>query len=382
METVSLLGLGAIVGWGLTLLLRCTAVVASFIHPGVRRRAATRNDQPAISVVIPVKSLEPEMEAAFESVFSQDYPRFEVLVAAAEERSPATELGHRVADRFPRIVARFLTGNKRFTLNPKVSNLAPAIAAAAHDLILVKDANIQLAEGQIAELMRNLTPRTGMVCAVPIGVRPASFWASVESAMMNGYGAPLLMVSSLARCKAGFGKVMLFDRLNFERVGGIAVMADTFGDDHALASAFTRAGQRTVFSGGVIRQALGTRSLGEVWRRQLRWMTIRRDEEPLACYLEPLASGYVATLAAILAAPYLGVTPWAAALATIALWLVSEAVIVLGNGWGWSWRSPLAALCREPLQFAMWLRTWSTRKVQWHGSTFDLSGSVSPGGPE
>ena len=382
MQAVSLLGLGAAIGWGLALLLRTVSVMASFIQPRLRRRAADRDDQPGISIVIPVKNLEPELEAAFESVFSQDYPQFEVLVAAAEERSPAIETGWQVADHFPCVPVRFLTGNKRFTLNPKVSNLAPAIAAAAHDLILIKDANIHLADGQIAELVRNLTPGTGLACAVPIGVRPATFWASVECAMMNGYAAPLLMVASVAQSLAGFGKVMLFNRRDFERVDGITVMSDTFGDDHALAQAFTCAGLRTVYAAGVIQQPMGARSFRAVWERQLRWMTIRRDEEPLAFYLEPLASGYFATLMAALAAPTLGLAPWTAALATVALWLASEALVLLGRGWGWSWQYPLAALCREPLLLAMWVSTWSARKVQWAGSSFDLSDSVSPGRPK
>jgi ceramide glucosyltransferase len=194
--------------------------------------------------------------------------------------------------------------------------------------------------------------------------------------MMNGYAAPLLMVASVAGRDVGFGKVMLFGRRDFERAGGIAVMTDTFGDDHALAKAFARAGLRTVFSAGVIRQVIGARSLRDVWTRQLRWMTIRRDEEPLAFYPEPLASGYFATLMAMLAAPTLGLAPWTTALAMVALWLASEALIVAGRGWGWSWQYPLAALCREPLMLAMWVRAWSARKVQWGGSTFDLSGSV------
>ncbi len=373
MQTVSLLDLGALAGWGFTLFLRAAAVVTSFVQPVLRRRAARRNEQPGVTIVIPVKALEIELEAAFASVFSQAYPQFEVLVTAAEDDSPAIEAARRVAARYPHVPARVLTGNKCFTLNPKVSNLAPAIDAASHDLILIKDANIHLIDGQIAELVRNLTPGIGMVCAVPIGVRPASFWSTVEGALMNGYAAPHLMVASVARRDVGFGKVMLFSRRDFKRVDGIAVMTDTFGDDHALAKALTRAGLRTVFAASVIRQMLGARSLRDVWTRQLRWMTIRRDEEPLAFYLEPLASGYFATLMAALAAPALGWAPWSAALATVVLWLTTEALVVIGRGWGWSWQYPFAALCREPLLLALWLRAWTARKVQWAGDTFDLS---------
>ena len=376
MDVVSLIGAGAVAFWASAVMTRMAAVVATFVQPRLRRRQATRRDQPAVTVVIPVKNLEPEMRAATESIFSQDYPEFEVLISAAEETSPALENARQAAHRFPHIPTRFLTGNKCFTLNPKVSNVAPAVAAAAHDLILIKDSNAQLSDGQLADLVRNLTSDTGMVCAVPIGMRPMTFWAWVECAVMNGHDVPLLMAASILRLDIGFGKVMLFRRPDFERIDGIAAMTDTFGDDHALAKAFARAGLRSVFAASVIRQALGARTLRDVWQRQLRWMAVRRDEEPFAFYTEPLASGYFATAAAAVAAVSLGLAPAVAALGTVAFWLASEALVAIGRGWGWSTKLSVAAVCREPLMLALWLRTWTVRKVHWQGSSFDLSGSV------
>lgn len=376
MDTVSLFGIAATAWWGLALVVRAASVTAVFVQPMLRRSAAARTDQPPISVVIPVKRMEPELEAAFASVFSQDYPHFEVLITAAEEASPVIDIAQHIASRFPRVPSRFTLGNERFTLNPKVSNLAPAIAAAKHNLILIKDSNIWLADGQLGELVRNLMPRTGMVCAIPIGVQPKTFCAEIECAMMNGHAAPLLMAASILRFDIGFGKVMLFDRRDFDRVGGIATMAPTFGDDHALAKALARIGLRTVFSASIIRQAMGHRTLRDIWDRQLRWMVIRRDEEPLAFYLEPLVSCWFAMLAGAAAGPTLGAAWWTVAAATLVLWLASETLIVAGRHWGWSWRFTIAGICREPLIVGLWVRAWFARKVQWAGRPFDLSTPV------
>jgi ceramide glucosyltransferase len=378
MESVSLLATAALVWWVLVVGIRAGAVMAAFIQPMVRRQAATRPDQPPVSVVIPVFRMEPELDAAFASVFSQAYPRFEVLITAAETDSDVIEVARRVAARYPHVPTRFLLGNQRFTLNPKVSNLAPAIAAAAHDYILIKDTNIWLAGGQLAELMRNLTPGTGMVCAVPIGVRPENFCAEIECAIMNARDAPYNMGASLLGLNVGFGKVMLFDHLDFSRGGGIAVMAPTFGDDHALAKALARMGLHTVFSAGVIRQVMGRRTLREVWDRQLRWMVIRRDEEPFGFFAEPFFSAGFATLTAAVAGPVLGMAWWTVAAATLSVWMASDTLVVLGRGWGWSWRFPLAGLCREALIIGLWLRAWASREVRWAGRPFDLKGEPPP----
>ena len=377
MNAVSAIGMAATAFWALALAVRGAAALASFIQPGMRRRAAVRADRPAVSVIVPVKNMEPELDLAFTSLFSQHYPNFEVLVTAAEENSPAIATARQAASRFPHVAARFILGNRRFTLNPKVSNLAPAIAAAAHDMILIKDANIHLADGQLKEFVSNLTPGTGMVCAIPIAVGPKTFWAEVECAMMNGHAAPLLMGASILRLDVGFGKVMLFDRRDYARVDGLATMAPTFGDDHALAKALARIGLRTVFTAGVIRQAIGARTFRDVWERQLRWMVIRREEEPLAFFAEAFFGCLFTTLAGAAGLASLGWPVLAVAVATPLVWLASETLVVAAHGWGWSWRYPIASVCREFMLVALWLRTWFSRTVQWAGQPFDI-GSLPP----
>ena len=172
---ISAIGILTSLFWAFSLSVHAGAGLAVFIQPSQRQRAAVRSDRPPVSIVIPVKNMEPELERAFASVFSQDYPAFEVLITAAEESSAAIGIARKVASDFRHVPCRFFLANRSFTLNPKVSNLVPAIDAATHQLILIKDANIQLADDQLGELVANLTPGTGMVCAIPIAVRPQTF---------------------------------------------------------------------------------------------------------------------------------------------------------------------------------------------------------------
>ena len=370
--SLSLVGIAATVWWVALLQARLVTMAATFLHPGARRRAALRADQPGVSIVIPVTQVDLGLDAEFDSTFSQAYPGFEVLITSAETESAAIDTARRIASRFPETPVRFLLGNERRTLNPKISNIAPAITNASHDLVLIKDSNVRLPPGCLTELVRNLTPGTGMVCAIPINVGPESFPAEIECAMTNAHAAPWLMAGSLINLDIGFGKVMLFDRRDFERAGGIRVMASTFGDDHALAKALSRVGLRTVFAGGVVFRVMGRRTFREVWARQLRWMVIRRCESPLAFLAEPLGSAGCAVLAGAVAAPMFGLPSWSVAAATLAFWLAGDALVVVGRGWGWSWRFPFAGICREILIAALWVRAWSSRTVSWAGRDLEV----------
>jgi ceramide glucosyltransferase len=358
--------------WAATCAIRIGASAAAFIEPRRRARQATRRDQPPVSIIIPVRRLEADADAAFGSAFAQAYPRFEVITAAEETRSPALDLAAEVARRFPHVESRVLGGNPRVTPNPKVSNLAPAIAAARHDLVLVKDSNIQLDDGRLAGLVHSLIDDVGLVCAMPIASKPIGFAAEIEAAFLNGHQAPLMYAASMLGTNICIGKVMLFDRRDFQRAGGIDAIARSFGDDHELAKALSRIGLRTVYAPGIVHQPLGRRSLREVCDRQQRWMVIRRMEEPLAFAAEPFTSCLSAALAGAAGAPLLALPAWLVFAATVAGWLTLESLVVAAKGWGWSWRFPLAGFCRELIIPVLWSTALFARRVRWAGLPFEV----------
>jgi ceramide glucosyltransferase len=372
MDLSATLALAGAAWWALTCAVRIGSYAAAFIEPRRRERQATRRDQPPVSIIIPVRRLEADAAAAFTSAYTQAYPRIEVITAAEETSSPALDLAREVAQRFPQVESRVLGGNPRFTPNPKVSNLAPAIAAARHDLVLVKDANIRLDDAQLAELVRNLTDGVGLVCAVPIVSKPVGFAADIEAAFLNGHQAPLMYAASMLATNICIGKVMLFDRRDFHRAGGIEVIARSFGDDHELAKALARIGLRTVYGADVVRQPLGRRSLRDVADRQERWMVIRRTEEPFAFAAEPFTSCLFGALAGAAGAGLLALPSWLVFAATVAGWLLLESLAVAAKGWGWSWRFPLAGLCRELMIPVLWVRAMFARRVRWAGLPFDV----------
>lgn len=370
--------MAATVWWVALLLARAGAVSSVFLHPRIRSAAPTRSDQPPVSVVIPVAQAEVEMDEAFASVYSQDYPDFEVLITSAETDSAALDVARRVSQRYPAVSTSLMLGNERTTLNPKISNVAPALDEVAHDLVLLKDSNVHLPSGYVTSMVRSLAPGIGLVCAVTVGVRPRSFPADVECAMTNAHAAPWLLGGSLVDLDIGFGKAMLFHGHDLHRAGGVAVMASTFGDDHALAKALRRIGLRTVFAPGVVHRVMGERTMREVWDRQLRWMLIRRRESPLAFAVEPFVSAAGATLAAGLAGAGTGLHWKALALGTLGVWLAADALVVAARGWGWSWRFPVACLAREAVLVALWLRAWTAGTVGWAGGRFPVSPGPGP----
>jgi ceramide glucosyltransferase len=336
----------------------------------MQKRRARGEDLPPVSLVVPVKSLDPGFRRAQESLLSQSYREAELIVSAAEEDSPALATIRDILRQYKAIPTRILRSRWHFAASPKLNNLVGAFEGARHDLIFMKDSNTILAPGDLEAAVRQLTPDIGLVAAIPVAVGAENFVACVEQSTMNGAHARVLMTASLVGREVGVGKFMLFRRSDLNRAGGIAMLASTVGEDNAMGKALARLGLKTVFSHRVVRQELGERRLADVYDRQMRWAVIRRDEERTSFLMEPVTFVFPAAIAAAFAAPLAGVIPLLAAAATIAGWFAAETLLAMTKGWGVSAAAPAAFLCREILLPCVWLNAWLTNRVVWAQGTY------------
>ncbi len=358
------------VWWSVAVALFCVTLVCGLAQPWLQRRRATREDRPPVSAIIPIKLLDPGFETAQASMFAQDYPGYEVLIGAAEQASPALDAARKIASARPDMPCRFVVSAGAGAVSPKLNTLAAPLAAARHDFIFTKDSNITLDPDTMAAFMQNFSQGVGLVCAVPVAVRPESFAGRIEAFLINGH-ARLLLTASALGIGFGVGKTMLFRRGDLARAGGVEVLSGTLAEDTALSMELARQGLRTVFSHRTVAQETGARSFADIYERQLRWGVIRRKNERFTFPLEPLASPLPAAIAGALAAPLLAWPAWFGFSLTLFLWFCAETGFALVKGWDVSLWSPLAFSGREVLALMTWLRAFTTHDVVWAKTRFD-----------
>lgn len=357
--------------WAISVGLFVVSVVATILQPFLAARRGTRKDQPPVSIVLPVKMLEQGFVRAQETALAQRYPQFEAIASAVESASPAVDQMREIFARHPAVPSRVLLSTAKFAASPKVDNLFAPFCEAANDVIFMKDSNVILREDDLAESIRQLTGRVGLVCAIPYAAKPENFAAHVEAAILNGPHQRMLFLASALGQGFGVGKIMLFRRSDFLRAGGFAAIAHTVGEDNAMAKAMQRIGLRSVFSHRPVRQELGLRCFRDVYDRQLRWSVIRRADQLLSFLAEPICQALPAFAASLVAAPLAGLSPLAAVSVTFALWLALETLLSLAKGWQVSWAAPAIFLAREAFMLAVWLHAWTATRVVWAQTTFD-----------
>jgi len=362
--------LSALIWWGCAMALLGASVLASICFPWPWRAPARPAPHPPLTAVIPVKTLDPDFDAAQDSLFAQAYPGMEILIGSAEADSPALDAVRAIQARHPQVPSRVVDTSVRRAVSPKLNNVWAPIEQAGADLILTKDSNLSLAPGDLDNLLAHFGDGVGLVSAIPVLVGPRSPAAWIETAFINGYYARMLMLARAAGLGFGLGKVMLFKRSDLGRAGGLQAVAWALGEDSAMTEAVARMGLRTVLTDRLVRQVIGARPWPDLWNRLLRWKLIWRVQRPLLFLGSLFGSALLAAAAAALAAPLAGVGPGLAATVTLVGWFLAECLISAARGWPLSAWSPLAFLGREIFDLIVWAAALTTSEVAWAGGRY------------
>lgn len=345
--------------------LRLRVGSASEIH-GDRRR-------PPVSLVIPVAGLQQsEIETAL-SAFDILYPNFELLFCAFEDDEPRLASLRLKMAASPHVKAKLLIGRAYMSANPKLDNIEKAWSSAQAEMIAMIDGNVAFPPDVLDRLLAVWDTSTGLSSSPPIGVKPVGLWAEVECAFLNTFQARWLLSADYVRGGFAHGKAMLLRRDLLVDRGGLRGLSFDLAEDSAATKIVRAAGLKVRMVDRPLEQPLGRRSVGQVWRRQLRWAQLRRRSFPFVFLCEGLATLAAPLLAGLGLASLVGWSFGWTLLSIAAAWYGVEAALALAVGWPWSPLSFVACVLRDGMALAIWPIALAKRRYDWRGNFIDLS---------
>jgi ceramide glucosyltransferase len=268
---------------GISLLLQALGVRAS-----VRTRRARTADTdrhlewqgpwPAVSLLKPLKGVEESLEANLRTFFELRYDGpLEVVFATAERDDPALPIAHRVAAEYPSIRTRFVISDPNFGLNPKVANLAGALAVASHGLVWQSDANVRVRPDYLARVVAELEQAdASLLSSLIAGVGERSSGAAMENLQLNAFTAPAVCTAlDVAGTHCVIGKSMLLRRADLEEAGGLELVRDVLAEDFVLGREFQRLGKKIVLSRTTVENVNEAIGIDTFLARHSRWLKMR-----------------------------------------------------------------------------------------------------------
>jgi ceramide glucosyltransferase len=345
-------------------------IVAGFVAVVMltQRRVGRAERLPAVSILKPLCSADPDLERNLESFFVQDHPHFELVFGVQDPHDQAAEVARELAARHPNVRCRVVVHSGAGALNPKVDNLLGLLPIAEHDLVLVSDSNVRAPRGYVSELATLYArDKPGLVTNLFAGVGEDSLGAALENAQLCGFCAAGIALPTLLGDPLLVGKSALFSRRRLERLGGLRRLSDVLAEDFVMGKTFAHAGERVVVAPTVLHNVTRSMSLRGMGARHLRWSMLRFRLRPVAAALEPVTSPL-----ALLPLAWLVLGPWALAwtLALLAIRDVGGWVALRGPA---RWYLPLVlSPLRELLVLAAWGLAPFKQHVSWRGKRFRL----------
>jgi ceramide glucosyltransferase len=336
---------------------------------------------PGISILKPLKGVDPHMHAALASHCTQDYAgEFEFLFGVGSLSDPAVAEVARLRVEHPHLSIRLIECPQRLGPNGKLSNLAQMLPHAQYEHILVNDADILVSPHYLARVIapfRDSAPSAktvGLVTAPYIGHAANTLWSRLEALGISTDFIPGALTARFLEggLRFGLGATLATTKTALAKIGGFEVLTSQLADDYELGARLHRAGFRVELLREVVATSVPAYTLRGFCDHQLRWSRTVRDSRRTG-YLG-LAITYVLpwALLTVLAS---GGALWSVTLLSLAILARVAVALIVGVGLlhdGQVLRDILLLPLRDAFGLLFWFWSYASDTVLWRGQRFRL----------
>ncbi len=328
-----------------------------------------------ISILKPLKDVDPGMYESLRSHCLQDYPEYEIVFGVSEASDPSVEYVERLKREFPDRNICLIVCGKKLGTNTKVSNLAQMLPHSRYENLLVNDSDIRVDSSYLAQVAPMLSdPNIGLVTCLYRGIATNTLGSRLESLGVSTDFIPGVLAARLIEggVHFGLGSTLAFRRTDLQAIGGFEALADYLADDYEIGRRIASLGLEIKLSASVVETFLHSYSPREFFNHQLRWARTVRESRP-AGYLGLLVTfGFVwASLDVIFARRALWA--WILFALTCAMRLATAFVIgtkALRDRQVLRWL-PLIFV-RDVIAVIVWLGSFAGNTILWRGERFRL----------
>lgn len=366
----------ALCGTGFYLL--CLWSVRSFVR---HSRVSPPEFCPPVSILKPLRGVDPQMYESFRSHCVQDYPEYEIIFGVNDADDPAAEAVYQLMREFPNCRIRLIICPEVLGTNRKTSNVVQMLRYAQYDYILINDSDIFVTPDYLRRVMSPFArPEVGMVTCPYRGIAADTLGSKLEAVGIStdffaGVFAAWKIENGL---HFALGSTLAMSRTALEAFGGLEQLVDYLADDFELGNRIAKAGFEVVLIDLVVETHLPAYSFRGFFEHQMRWARSTRDSR---------RRGYLGVLLTF------GL-PWA------------MIAVLLAQGAWWSWvllaaagilRAAVAVRVarvvhdsavlrhlwllpfRDLIAFWVWFVSFTGHKVHWRGDVFILDdGKIRP----
>jgi ceramide glucosyltransferase len=357
---------------------------------------------PGVSILKPVKGVDPRMYAGLVSHCMQEYAgAYELVFGVGSLEDAAVAEVARLRVEWPEVSIRLVECPERLGANGKVSNLAQMLAHASYEYVVVNDSDIRVSPRYLQRVMEGFAiegekqipfgndrkngngngeggGEVGLVTVPYVGRAEGTVWSKLEALGISTDFMPGVLAARKLEggIRFGLGSTLATTKTALAKVGGFEALVDQLADDYELGVRLSAAGYRVELVREVVETTVPAYSLRGFCEHQLRWARGTRDSRRLGyvglgvTYVVPWA------MAAVVAS---GFSLWAISMLSVALLVRVSVALTVGVGIlrdGQVLRDFWLLPVRDCLGLFFWAWSYASDVVVWRGEKFRLKRGV------
>ncbi len=343
-------------------------------------KRATPAQFPPVSILKPLKGIDPQIWESFRSHCEQDYPEYELIFGVSEKDDPAIELVRRLQSEYPNRRIELVVCEKILGANVKVSNLAQMLPAAHHEILLVNDSDIRVPPDYLRRVVSSLAgegarstqAQVGLVTCLYRGIAANTLGSRLEALGIATDFVPGVLSARVLEGGVRFalGSTMVFRKADLAAIGGFEVLLDYLADDYELGRRICATGKPVELSDGVVETFLPAYSFRQFLNHQMRWWRTIRDARRGGYAGLPFTFGLPWAIATVLVgrgAEWAWLLFAVTAAARLAVGLVAATAVLQD-------RQPLANIFLLPIRDLiaplLWMAGLVGNRIHWRGDEF------------
>ncbi len=246
-----------------------------------RHRPSPGTVDASVSIVVPVRGLDPAAADNFRSLYAQVFHQpYEIIFAVEDPDDAAVPLIQTLVDMHPAVQSQLVfSGTSHIAAVGKLRNLIAGVAASRYAVICFVDSDVRVSPSFLHEVAGAVAdPQVGLAFAVPVSEGAEDWVAALHNLFVNGSSLHYLASAFNNRLTGAVGSIMVTRRDVLVGIGGLEQFGGRIvGVDISLGQAVHGAGYHIQLLPQPARIRHAHDDLVSLWRQLHRWLvTIRR----------------------------------------------------------------------------------------------------------
>src|SRR5579862_1568880 len=336
------------------------------------RALKSTNYTPPLSILKPIRGLDPDAYENFASLCRQNYPEYEILFCVSDEDDPVLPTLEKLIRDFPDRSIRILYGSGSNAPNDKVAKLARLVREAKYETVVMGDSDVRVTPDYLRSVVAPLAdPKVGAVTCFYLPAHAHTLAENLQTVgMVSDFYAGLLVGWQLEGIRFALGATIVTSRERLAEFGGLQAIQNQPGDDLLIGRLIAEHGHEVKLLPYTVMKLGGCHSFKDLLAKRMRWMVVMKHMRRSAHFGLLFTQGLPWLLAAIAVYPSARL---ALAYASAYLGLriaIAWSIGVRGLKQKGLWKVIALIPFWDALAFCIWLTSFLRKSIQWRDGEY------------